>query len=200
MSLPVGHGAIGVGLLTLLDREYDPLRDHRKTMGAIALANLPDLDYLLLALGFDYHVIHRTFTHSALFALVIGSLIATSFIWSRREECIRCGMIFAALIFSHSLLDLTTTSDEFFFIPGPTLLWPFSDYTFRLHDSPLPFFYHHPASGSFLNVSFSDFVGLCLENSARESLLFLPPLAALILARRRRFESTGCSSGSPAKS
>ncbi len=97
MALFVGHSLIG--LIIAKKTKINPLL-------AIILANLPDIDYLLgLLLKGDALSIHRSFTHSPLFAPVVALVF---WFWGKyrkvrylKVQTVGVGL----LIFSHYILD-----------------------------------------------------------------------------------------------
>ena len=186
MSLLIGHGAVGIAVWAGLDKDYRPLHDHDKTASAVVLSLVPDLDYLLhWPLGFDLDVTHRTVTHSLLFAVAVGVALSRWGWLCRISKRGLAAILFSAVIFSHALTDLATTSGEFPYIPGVPLWWPLFPDPVSLPYSPLPLLYVHPPNGTLQGMAMGDFLRLCLEDTWREAVGFGPILALVLLARHR---------------
>ena len=186
MSLIVGHGAVGVAVWAGLDKDYHPLRDHDKTVAAVVLSLIPDLDYLFYwPLGFDLDATHRMVTHSLLFAVVVGIALSRWGGLCRISQRGLAAMLFSVVIFSHALTDLATTSGEFPYIPGVPLWWPLFPDPVSLLYSPLPLLYVHPLNGTLQGMAIGDFLRLCFENTWREAIVFGPILALMLLGRHR---------------
>ena len=81
----------------------------------------PDLDVLAFRFGIPYGSEwgHRGFTHSLVFALVVGSLIG--WIASNRDNWSRLTAWFVLSMASHPILDMMTNGGR-----GCALWWPFS--------------------------------------------------------------------------
>ena len=86
---------------------------------ALGCSILPDLDVLTFAVGIPYESIwgHRGFSHSILFAIVAGSLLAGIFFRSQRP--VYHALAFSFLLILHAILDAFTTGGLGcgFFIP-----------------------------------------------------------------------------------
>jgi inner membrane protein len=93
--------------------------------GVIA-AMLPDLDVIAFRLGVSYAAPfgHRGFSHSILFALILGILAGFAARGLRARRAVACGFVFTATL-SHGLLDMLTTGGM-----GVALFWPFSEARF----------------------------------------------------------------------
>lgn len=136
MSSPVGHslaGYVGYKLLPILGL---PVQSRRVLLGAIALANLPDLDFVPgLVLG-NLRAFHRQASHSLLCAVLVGLAVALiSWLMGRQRQLetgplppkatwARWGFWAMTGYLGHLGLD-TLVSDKL----GPAglqLLWPFS--------------------------------------------------------------------------
>lgn len=92
----------------------------------IVASILPDLDVLAFRFGISYsdQLGHRGFSHSVLFALLVGF---AAFLFASRLRSSRVGafsFVFIATI-SHGLLDMLTNGGM-----GVALLWPLSDARF----------------------------------------------------------------------
>ena len=84
---------------------------------------LPDLDVFAFRLGVSYsnQLGHRGFSHSVLFALLLGLFAAAIAHWLRTTRIAAFTFVFAAA-FSHGLLDMFTNGGM-----GVALWWPFSE-------------------------------------------------------------------------
>lgn len=84
---------------------------------------VPDLDVLAFGFGIAYAAPfgHRGFSHSILFALILGILAALAARGLRAGRGVAFGFVFTACL-SHALLDMLTTGGM-----GVALFWPLSD-------------------------------------------------------------------------
>lgn len=184
MAFPIGHIATGLGFSMLYRRTFDPFKNKALTVKIAGLSLLPDLDYLLTwPLGLSYDIYHRGFSHSLLFAVVMGFAFA---VLERRKEpkCIlQCSALYIGVILSHDLLDLATTDARFPFIPGLMLAWPWSVTRFALSASPLTDVYIH--GGSITHMTPLYFLWHCTRNSLIEAAVFVPPI--LLIGRIRAY-------------
>ncbi|HEY1404897.1 MAG TPA: metal-dependent hydrolase [Pyrinomonadaceae bacterium] len=116
MPLPVAHGLVGASLVAALHRKPTGRYFLPLLVGAI-LANAADFDFLLV---FTLHsrAWHRGFSHSFIFAFMVG-LIFVLFLGRRHlRKALAYGLAFA----SHGILDYVTTKEG----GGVELLWPLS--------------------------------------------------------------------------
>jgi membrane-bound metal-dependent hydrolase YbcI (DUF457 family) len=95
-----------------------PARNWKPLLLGAALASVPDLDYFLQTSQ------HRGFTHSIIFALIVGCACFAI----RGAENIRLTISYAGAALSHGLLDFATTK----MMPGVELFWPISNRRFGL--------------------------------------------------------------------
>jgi inner membrane protein len=123
-------------------------------------AVLPDLDVVAFSLGIPYHAPfgHRGASHSLMFAALCGALLALS-VRSRQVSPARMGLIVAAVVATHGLLDTLTDGGL-----GVALLWPFSDARYFAPWRPIPV--------APIGRRLFDTEGLSLM--LKECLLFLP--------------------------
>jgi membrane-bound metal-dependent hydrolase YbcI (DUF457 family) len=118
MPLPLGHIAIGAVVYDL-SRKNEPATNRLVLAILIVfLANLPDMDIVIgLLFRGDEGAFHRGPTHSLLFALSMGFVVANAWrLWSQipRIDLLTCFL----LIFSHVAAD-------FFFTSSPvSFFWP----------------------------------------------------------------------------
>lgn len=104
MASAFGHGFAGV----MLGKTFFAEKQLRKFwILSIACAILPDADALGHALGVPYQSIwgHRGFTHSIVFAALIGALIPVLFFREYRDKRLNLSAYFFIVTLSHSLLD-----------------------------------------------------------------------------------------------
>jgi membrane-bound metal-dependent hydrolase YbcI (DUF457 family) len=94
------------------------------TLGLL-LSIAPDFDYALVWIFKLSHEWHRGFSHSLVFALVLGVSAALIF----KADRIRNAFMFTAAAASHTLLDYATSHTA---EGGVTLFWPFSNQQFAL--------------------------------------------------------------------
>ena len=116
MPLPVAHSLLGASFVAAIHphpnkRYFIPL-----FFGAL-LANAADFDFALVFL-LQSKTWHRGFSHSIIFALIVGLLFAFILGWRHIKEALAYGLAFA----SHSVLDYVTTKEG----GGVNLLWLFS--------------------------------------------------------------------------
>lgn len=164
MPMPVAHGLVGASLVAAVLPRADARRYRLALVAGALLANAADGDFLLVvALG--SRAWHRGFTHSLAFALVFCAAAAAALGARRLREALALGLAYA----SHSLLDYATTVRG----GGVELFWPFWAERLALGwrglseiPSGLP-------------------PGGVLWWLAVEFALFAPPLAALLVLRRR---------------
>ena len=163
MASLIGHGAMG-----LLAARYGAGARVRSwaALGMVALSMLPDADVVGFVLGVPYPAPlgHRGASHSFLFALVAGALVAFAVRTPRLAPwCI-------ALIASHPLLDALTDGGL-----GVALLWPLSAERFFAPWRPIPV--------SPIGARFFSWRG---GRVVLAELLLFSPIYALALWPRRR--------------
>lgn len=136
MSSPIGHSLAGYAGYQLLP--FLGLRSRKRTtlFAAIALANLPDLDFIPGLLLGDLRAFHRQASHSLLCALLVGIGVALiswlvgrqngpEFSLPPKAAWARWGLWAMTGYLGHLAIDLVV-SDKL----GPAglqLLWPFSE-------------------------------------------------------------------------
>jgi membrane-bound metal-dependent hydrolase YbcI (DUF457 family) len=124
LPLPIAHGLVGASLIAASYKSTS-VSQHWKllTLGAF-LANFPDFDFFFIwVLDYDVHW-HRSFTHSILFAIVVGAL-TTVFTGRLRSKLFA---LYTSIILSHSILDALATTTA----GGVPLLWPLIKHKFRV--------------------------------------------------------------------
>ncbi len=128
MALPIVHATAGY-LIYRLERRGERQRSRPagwpRALGFMALANLPDADFLLgFVLGYpgDFH---RGFSHTVLAALLVGAGLATVMWWRRGDRWWPSALVLAAVYGSHLLVDALTIDMR---APaGAPFFWPLSD-------------------------------------------------------------------------
>jgi len=100
----------------------------------VVAAALPDVDVVAFSLGIPYHAPfgHRGASHSFVFAALSGILLALA-VRRRPLATARIGLIVAAVVATHGLLDMLTDGGL-----GVALLWPFSDARYFAPWRPIP--------------------------------------------------------------
>ncbi|HXG83721.1 MAG TPA: metal-dependent hydrolase [Pyrinomonadaceae bacterium] len=117
MPLPVAHGLLGASIVAAVLPAPVSARYFKPLLAGAFLANLADFDFLLVFVLHSKHW-HRGFTHSIVFALLVGLLFVLYLGKRRLREAAAFGLAFA----SHCFLDFVTTKEG----GGLELLFPFS--------------------------------------------------------------------------
>ncbi len=168
MPSPVGHSLAGLcGFL--LGRKGLPTRKQAWLfVGAVALANLPDLDFIPGLLVGDPRVFHHQGAHSLAAAVLVGLTIGL-LSWFWKSNPVWWGVWGGSIYLSHVLLDLLINDPSPPF--GSQLFWPFSSSYFISPFTPFSSFdYFDPELGIVRTM-------LSLHNLMtilREFLLLLP--------------------------
>jgi inner membrane protein len=99
-----------------------------------ALSFLPDADVIGFSLGVQYGDAwgHRGATHSLIFALIVGAIVALIAMWMKRPA-LRTFTFATLIVASHGLLDTLTDGGR-----GVALLWPFDLTRYFAPWRPLP--------------------------------------------------------------
>lgn len=169
MPFPVAHSLIGATVAAALARKSE-MRWQILCLSAF-LAVSPDFDYLLNVLRIGRRGgWHHGFTHSIVFALFAGALVALVYGW----RSVHGFIVFSAAIASHTLLDYMMTESR-----GVSLWWPFTDRRYKFR-GPNPIDYTWDDS-SFWHAA-PDFLRISLI----ELLVFAPILVLVILIKRYR--------------
>jgi membrane-bound metal-dependent hydrolase YbcI (DUF457 family) len=171
MPLPIAHGLMGAAAVAALHPNFVLRRDWRFLLLGAGFGICPDFDYLLNWIRFLGRGWHHDFTHSILFALLLGSLSGRL----REGDWLRAGSKYAIAILTHPLLDYVYTDSR-----GVELFWPFSNRRFALGIMP-------PIEYSFRHHSFllflADLLGLILVE-----LFLAGSVLATTLIFRRMFQ------------
>jgi len=173
MSLPVAHGLLGASVVAAF---YPSAGTRLRTLllvGAL-LGICPDFDYALNWLHIAGGGWHHGFTHSILFALLLG-FVAVVVV---REQKVRGMLIFSGATVSHTLLDYLITRSR-----GVALWWPFTGQRYKLMLS-------NPVDYSWNNETLWEVAAGILRISLMELLLLSPVLLGILfikqtLAQRR---------------
>ena len=183
MSSPIGHAIAGAIFYRAYrffttDERFNWQKDWQPLLFFIVLAGLPDLDVF----DFADPQLHRTFSHSILFALVAGGLGAVIFQRWQRPRTRAFWWLIPATLLSHLLMDICCIDH----IPpyGAQIFWPFSKaYVY----TPLPFMTSvgtfkalgHTFKKAFVESAF-------LESLVMGSLYFAVSTCFTFLQNRRR--------------
>ena len=167
MPLPVAHGLLGASVAAALHQSVDA-RSWRALLLCAFLGICPDFDYALNWLGISGGGWHHGFTHSFLFALILGLIAAIVF----DERKARSVFIFSSATFSHALLDFLITESR-----GVALWWPFTDQRYKLKvPNPIDYTWR---SGSLWEAAAD-----LLKISLTELIIFAPMLIAVLFIKR----------------
>ncbi|MGH9904225.1 MAG: metal-dependent hydrolase [Pyrinomonadaceae bacterium] len=170
MPLPVAHALLGASVAGALNQPSQSCR--WKLLTGALLGICPDFDYALNWLRISGGGWHHGFTHSILFALVLGLIIA----YLLRDGKARSIALYCAATLSHTLLDFMMTESR-----GVALWWPFTDRRYKLR---LP----NPIDYTWSNASLSDAAVDILMISLTEFIIFGPILMAVVLIKKFLFE------------
>ena len=124
MSLPIAHGTVG-WVLHRLDGRRTRFTGWGRALTFIAVANLPDIDFLFGFIVGRPGVFHRGVTHTVLAALLFGGIAGLACRRLFGDRWLPAASMFAAVYCSHLLLDAFTIHER-----GPAggqFFWPFSD-------------------------------------------------------------------------
>lgn len=167
MPLPVAHGLIGASIV-IASRAWSSWRENWwPLLVGMVLAISPDFD-LFFAWVLKYNIqIHGSFTHSIVFAVVLGFIgagLAKDLNWRGIKT-------YTLIALSHGLLDVCTKKE----FGGAQLLWPFSMRKIRL--DLFSYYEFYPESGrQSLWLVLQEVVIISL----REALVCLPVLLVVI--------------------
>lgn len=124
MALPIAHAAAGY-LIHRVDRRRSSFDGWQRALAFMAIANLPDADFLVGFVLGQPGTFHRGVSHTLLAALVFGVLAGAALARRTRERWWAAGAMLAAVYASHLLLDALTIDER-----GPAgaqFFWPLSD-------------------------------------------------------------------------
>jgi membrane-bound metal-dependent hydrolase YbcI (DUF457 family) len=172
MPLPVAHALIGVSLIAMF-RNIMPIKNSYNLMLFVAILSiLPDFDYLLNWLKVSGGGWHHDFTHSIIFAFLVGIVAAALY----DRFSIKNAFLFGLVVLSHTMIDYLITESN-----GVELFWPFSDQRYKLEVA-------NPIDYSWDNGSLiGGLVGI-LKISALELILFAPILVLIVVIKNRIYK------------
>ena len=167
MPLPLAHALVGATAAAALhpasqSRQWKPL-----LLGAL-LGIFPDSDYALNVLRISGGGWHHGFTHSIVFAVLLGSIT----VLISREWKMRSFIVFSAATVSHTLLDYLITESH-----GVALWWPFTDHRYKLR---LP----NPIDYTWSDASILEVIAGILKITLVELIIFAPIFLAVVWIRR----------------
>lgn len=173
MPLPLAHALIGGSLTAAAWPVKTPAGFRRGLVAGAVLGVCPDFDYLLNWVHVFGPGWHHGFTHSVVFALVVG--IAASWVFGVRGW--RGALVCTGAVLAHPLLDYLLTDSR-----GVALGWPVTDHRFKLGIEGLS--YYQFAKGARGLVEF-------MKLSIIELLIFGPVFAIAVSCSRRRYRVAG---------
>lgn len=128
------HGAIGYTASKVI---FGAPADHRLLLASVLLPILPDADALLMPwIPYGHPFGHRGFTHSLLFAALVGAATAALAVnqkWSPGPSFHKLAIFFALITASHGLFDALTTGGL-----GVAFFAPFDETRYFLPWRPIP--------------------------------------------------------------
>jgi membrane-bound metal-dependent hydrolase YbcI (DUF457 family) len=178
MPLPVAHGLLGVSVVAALRHPSQSDRWRPLLAGAF-LAICPDFDYALNWLRISGGGWHHGFTHSILFALILGLVTAAL----SGERKVRNAILFSAATASHALLDYLMTESR-----GVALWWPFTDGRYRLR-------LINPINYTWSDATVWEAALGVLRISLVELVIFAPIPLTVVLAQRLWVERSAAAGG-----
>jgi membrane-bound metal-dependent hydrolase YbcI (DUF457 family) len=165
MPLPVAHSLVGATVAAAVQGKSEGWWK-LLAIGAF-LGVCPDFDYILNWLRIGWGGWHHGFTHSFVFALVVGAVTVLITGW----RSVRTFVAFSAATASHGVLDYVITESR-----GIALFWPFTDHRYKLQ---IP----NPIDYTWSTASFWDTAVDVLLISLTELIIFAPLLLLVMLLR-----------------
>lgn len=173
MPFPVAHGLLGASIVGAIYPQTTRTKDWKPLLLGGAVAILPDSDYLFVwGLQLDESW-HRGFTHSLVFAIILG-LLAAAFIGA---ACWQEALIYITAALSHGLLDVLTTKES----RGVELYWPISTRWVKLG-----LFDYPETKLAALQQPLTEVLLSVLQTSALELLIFGPVLLVILYLNKWR--------------
>jgi inner membrane protein len=174
-----GHIAVGLASWRLGASATERRRVVLRVAVAVLLAVLPDGDLIPVAFGVPDRGLlgHRGFSHTPLFAVLVGCAVFLRWRARRTGHARRAGLAAALLVASHGVLDAMSQEGR-----GILFLWPFSSQRFHLPWRPIP--------DAPTGLAFFSHVGM--RHLAIELVYFFPLIVCALwpglrrLARARR--------------
>ena len=186
MALPIAHATAG-WLLHRLDRRETRFTGWTRATTYMAVANLPDADFLLGFVLGTPGTFHRGVSHTLLAALVFGLLAGAVLRWCLRDRWLPASAMLAAVYASHLLVDALTIDAR-----GPAgaqFLWPLSA---AYYIAPVTFFGEILIDGtSRLGFLATVLAPQTLPVLLHEAAVAVAVVAAVTLAAGRRTASEG---------
>lgn len=124
MALPIAHATVGY-LIHRLDPRRTAFDGWGRALAYMAIANLPDADFLVGFVLGRPGALHRGISHTVLAAVVFGASAALVTRRRWRDRWWPAALMLAAVYGSHLLVDAFTIDER-----GPAggqFLWPLSD-------------------------------------------------------------------------
>lgn len=166
MSLPVAHGLLGATVVAAFQPPFNPSWKELVLGGLLGIC--PDFDYflnLIPSLGGGWH---HGFTHSFVFALLLGFVMSLCTGKFRFSEV----MMYSFATLSHPLLDFFFTESL-----GIELFWPFSNARWNLQ---IP----NAIDYSWRTTSVWETMVNLFKISLIELIIFAPILLIVLWAKR----------------
>jgi inner membrane protein len=150
MPSPVGHSLAGLCGFLLGRKELSMRKQTWLLVGSVALANLPDLDFIPGLWVGDPRVFHHQGAHSLAAAVLVGLTIGL-LSWFWKSDPVWWGIWGGSIYLSHVLLDLMVNDPSPPF--GAQVFWPFSSRYFISPFTPFSSFdYYDPDLGIIRSI------------------------------------------------
>jgi membrane-bound metal-dependent hydrolase YbcI (DUF457 family) len=174
MPLPLAHALVGASAVAAL---YPVSRSsHWKPLLVGAFLGIaPDFDYGLNLLRISGGGWHHGFTHSIVFACLLGLITVVI----AREWKLRSLIAFCAAAVSHTLLDYLITESY-----GVALWWPFTDHRYKLR---LP----NPIDYTWSDASLWEAAAGILKITLIELMIFAPIFLVVVSCNIDRRKGNG---------
>ncbi|HEU4433847.1 MAG TPA: metal-dependent hydrolase [Pyrinomonadaceae bacterium] len=169
MPLPVAHSLIGASVAAALNKKTEGW--WKLLCVSAFLGVCPDFDYILNWLRVGKGGWHHGFTHSIVFALVIGAAMSLVTRW----RTVQAFIVFSAATASHTLLDYLMTESR-----GVSMWWPFTDHRYKLQGP-------NPIDYTWSTTSLAEAAVDIIRISLTELLIFGPILLVVIVLRSLSF-------------
>lgn len=167
MAFPIAHGLLGATVIILTAKDGKEINYKRIALGAF-LGILPDFDYLLNYLKIGGGGWHHGFSHSFVFALIVGLIIA----FAIKDFNLRTIFGLSLATASHGILDFFITESK-----GIALLSPFTNYRFKLD-------LFSPIDYRWAGENTAQIVFNILQISLIELIIFLPLLIVIRFGKK----------------
>jgi membrane-bound metal-dependent hydrolase YbcI (DUF457 family) len=177
MPLPIAHGLLGATAALAL-RQSSAHSCKPILIGAF-LGICPDFDYGLNWLHIGGGGWHHGFTHSILFAFILGM----GGILISGERNLRSLLLFSTAAVTHTLLDYLMTDSH-----GVALWWPFTNQRYKLRLS-------NPIDYAWSQTSVLEALVDIMRISLIELLVFLPVLLLVMYIKKEWVKRTVTDAG-----